>query len=156
MTDDVFTGRHPAFVIPTRLSIVSNRVDIRMEVSRREFVGGVSLGICGLAGCTQKSTDDIVISNETTSELTATVRVVRLSDDERVLDESFTLPPVEPEGSEEDKTYSEVAGDEETVRIHLTVQDGPEGTQEFTDSMDTGGMWIDIYSDTIEFQRVAA
>ena len=127
-----------------------------MEVSRRRFVGVVSVGICGLAGCTDNNADDLEITNETTRERTVMIRVVRLSDDEQVLDESFTLPPAEPEDYETDKTYSEVAGDEETVRIHVTVQDGPEGTDEFTESMDTRGMYVDIYSDTIEFQRAAA
>ena len=127
-----------------------------MKVSRRKFVGVVSMGICGLAGCYSTGLADLKITNETTRELTGVIRVVRPSDDEQVLDESFTLPPAETEDYEADKTYSEVAGDEETVRIHVAVQDGPEGTHEFTDSLDTGSMYIDIYSDDIEFQRVAA
>ena len=125
-----------------------------MELSRRKFIGGVSLGICGLSGCTEDSADDLRVSNETTGELTVTVRVDRLSDGERVLDESFALPPAEPEGSGNDKTYTEVAGDEETVRVHLTVQDGPEGTYEFTDSVDSKGVSADIHSDEIEFRTV--
>ena len=127
-----------------------------MNVSRRKFAGAVFAGICGLTGCYDRGVADIEIANETTRELTGMIRVVRPSDGERVLDESFTLPPAEPEDYEADKTYSEVAGDGETVQIDVTVEDGPEGTHEFTESMDTGTMRVDIYSDTVEFQRIAA
>ena len=127
-----------------------------MTVSRRRFIGVLSVGICGLAGCANNSLADLEIINYAMRERTVMIRVARSSDGEQVLDESFTLPPAETEDYEADETYSEVAGDEETVRIHVAVQDGPEGTHEFTDSLDTGSMYIDIYSDDIEFQRVAA
>ena len=99
---------------------------------------------------------DLEIINNTVCERTVMIRVARPSDGEQVLNESFTLPPAESEGNNPAKTYDEVAGDGETVQIDVTVEDGPEGTHEFTESMDTGRMQVDIYSDTIEFQRVVA
>ena len=135
-----------------------------MTVSRRKFIGVLSVGICGLAGCANNSIidiennsiADIKIINYAVRERTVMIRVVRSSDGEQVLDESFTLRPAESESDNPEKRYSEVAGDGETVQIDVTVKEGPEGTHEFTDSMDTGRMQIDLYSDTIEFSRIAA
>lgn len=127
-----------------------------MTVSRRRFIGVLSVGICGLAGCANNSLADLEIINYAMRERTVMIRVARSSDGEQVLDESFTLRPAESEGTNPAKTYDEVAGDGETVQIDVTVEDGPEGTHEFTDSMDTGNMQVDIYSNTIEFSRIVA
>ena len=135
-----------------------------MTVSRRKFIGALSVGICGLAGCSNNdivdiennSIADLKIINNTMRERAVMIRVARSSDGEQVLDESFTLRPAESEGNNPAKTYNEVAGDGETVQIDVTVEDGPEGTHEFTDSMDTERMQVDLYSDSIEFSRIVA
>lgn len=96
---------------------------------------------------------DISIYNNTTTELTTSISVVRVSDGKQLLRDTFTLS-TNPQDYEAEKVYQEVVDHDTTVRIAVSVQTGPTGTYEFTESADARGAVIDIYQNQIKFSTV--
>lgn len=118
-----------------------------MELSRRKFLVGISLAVLGvwfLDGPIR--TTDITLSNETAKTVTAQIRVTKLSDDTPLLEDTATI---DGNGTEE---YEEIVNGSQ-VEIHVTVEDGPEKTKEWSDGeSDATGLYIEIHDDSIEFQ----
>ncbi|KAB1188295.1 MULTISPECIES: hypothetical protein [Haloferax] len=127
-----------------------------MDFTRRQIVAGLGLGMGGVAGCSAITDHqaDISIVNKTTAAVDATLEVTRLSDGKQLLRDAFTLPPGGPEEYTSKKAYKEVVGGE-TTRIHLAVENGPEGTYEFADEekTDAKGVFIDVLPESIEFEE---
>jgi hypothetical protein len=120
-------------------------------MKRREFIVGASSATFLLAGCiTDGSGDDINIYNDTGETITATILVTNADTDEQVLEEIFTLQYNETDSNDQ-KTYSEVSNGE-TVKIHLSVNQGPQGVHKFIDTnADSSSVTIYIKSDRLRF-----
>lgn len=122
-----------------------------MTIRRRKFVRGVSLAVFGLSGCSGVNSGgmtDIAISNETTNEVTVTIQVGRLSDDEQLLDETVDID------ADATQEYDEVVSGEE-AQVYIRVQNGPENTFEWSDGeTDASGLLIDINSGSITFSPI--
>ncbi|MFC4248812.1 hypothetical protein ACFOZ7_18095 [Natribaculum luteum] len=119
-----------------------------MSIERRTFIGGFSLALLGLSGCSgvnSGGTTDITIANETSNTVTAGIQVTQLSDDAKLLDETVTIDAGDTE------EYEEVVSGTQ-VEVHLRVEDGPENTYEWSDGeSDAQGLHIDINDDSITF-----
>ncbi|MDL0125629.1 hypothetical protein PNQ92_09430 [Halobacterium salinarum] len=88
---------------------------------------------------------DLTISNKTTRARTVTVQATRLSDSERLLDDTFVL---DAQASTE---YEEVSSGS-SVKVHASVEDGPEATHEWSDGeSDATGLLVSIMTDSVEF-----
>ncbi|SDZ78327.1 hypothetical protein SAMN04488065_0276 [Haloplanus vescus] len=112
-------------------------------------------GVGSLSGCSMGNVDDITVRNETECEITGEITVTRVDDSKQLLDDTFTLAPVEGVLRGTKKQYSNVVG-AETARVHVTIRDGPEGTHEFTDSADSRGLDVEVHPDAIEFDVVVS
>lgn len=119
-----------------------------MTLQRRTLIKYVPIAIFGLSGCLEPNSGgmtDISVSNETSDEVNATIQVTRLSDDERLLDETFVL---DVDATQE---YDEVVSGAE-VQVKVQVENGPENEFEWSDGeSDASGLHIDINSDSITF-----
>lgn len=124
-----------------------------MPSSRRWFVRTAPLAaLAALAGCSSSQgsgVTDLIVTNQTATEVTATVRVVR-DDGTRVLDETVSI------AAGESRTYENPV-DGSTVRVTVDVENGPEGTHEWTEwGSDSSGLFIDIRERDVSFSVVAA
>ncbi len=75
-----------------------------MSIERRTFIGGFSLALFGLSGCSgvnSGGTTDITIANETSNTVTASIQVTQLPDDAKLLDETATIDAGDTEEYEE-------------------------------------------------------
>lgn len=125
------------------------------------MLSALGASLVSLTGCLgqisvtdSENVADIQIDNETSEELTMTLRIV--AGGERVLRETFTLAANGPDHFEPEKTYTEVVGTE-TATVRVTVENGPEGTYEFTDTeLDARTLYVDIYANQIQFQVAVA
>ena len=122
-----------------------------MTILRRQFLKTAlaSSAVGSVAGCLGNSIDDLYIRNESGTQQTISIRVVRLSNDNELLDETTTLVDGET------KQYTEVAG-EYTCRVSINVQNGPSNETEWADSgSDSYLLEISIDDSTINFQESA-
>lgn len=122
-----------------------------MTFQRRTFIRYVPIAIFALSGCLESNSadvTDIYVSNETSNEVGATIQVTRLSDDGRLLDETFVL---DVDATQE---YDDVVSGSE-VQVKVQVEDGPENEFEWSEGeSDASGLFIDINSDSITFSPV--
>jgi len=115
----------------------------------------MTAGVGSISGCSMGNVHDITVRNETEREIVGEITVTRVDDGEQLLEDTFTLAPVEGVVRGVEKHYSDVVG-EETARVHVAIQDGPEGSHEFTDSADSRGLDVEIHPDEIQFSLEAA
>jgi hypothetical protein len=119
-------------------------------MKRRTVVTAIGASIVSISGCSGQLLGtggalDLRVSNETSNSLTASISVV--ASDEGMFDKTISL---EPNGGQ---NFADVVGDE-SATITVSVEDGPEATHEFADdSTEAHGVFIDIYTDRIEFQN---
>ncbi|GAA0646597.1 hypothetical protein [Salarchaeum japonicum] len=123
-----------------------------MPITRRWFVRTAPLAALALAGCSssrETGVTDLSLTNHTSSEVTVTVRVVR-KDDTRVLADTVSIAV----GAT--RTYENPV-DGSTVRVSVDVENGPEGTREWTEwASDSSGLFVDIRERDVSFSVVAA
>lgn len=120
----------------------------RRDLLRIILAGGV---VWGTAGCLDLgSTSDLYVRNESGARRTVSLRVVRLSDGEELVDETIT---VDDGGTEE---YAEVVGAAD-CRVIVDVRDGPSGETEWADS-DSNSYTLEITlgESAVDFQELAA
>jgi len=127
-----------------------------MRLTRRQLATATAVSLCGITGCAMGSVPDIEIRNATDAEQTGGVTVTRLSDDERLLDETFILAAGDIGDDDTETVYADVVGTE-TARVRVTVRDGPNGTHDFADD-EAGAMGLDveIRADEINFSEEIA
>ncbi|AEH37963.1 hypothetical protein [Halopiger xanaduensis] len=122
-----------------------------MTIDRRTFLGGLSVAVVGTAGCLSVNSDgatDITVSNERSQTATATLRVTRLSDGARLLEDTLSLD------EDESEAYDEVVSGAR-VEVQISVDDGPPETYEWSDGeSDASGLFVDIEADSITFSPV--
>ena len=120
-----------------------------MTPRRRQFLETTlaSSAVGSVVGCLgYEHTNDLYIRNKSGTQQTITIRVVRLSNDNELLDETITLDDGET------KEYTEVAGDY-TCRVSVNVQNGLSNETEWADS-GSDSYILDIFIDesAINFQ----
>lgn len=124
-----------------------------MTLSRRTFVSTAAFSVFGLSGCSSMfSSYAFRVLNATSTEISADIRVVRITDEQTLLQETLTLPP--EDGHE--KTYNSVINEGDEVRIHISVTNGPEDTFEYDYNDDAKMLDIFIHSDEIEYMNMIA
>ena len=133
--------------------LTTSGLDSHDPLQRRTLINCIPIAIFGLSGCLEAnsgSVTDIFVFNETSNEVNVTIQVTRLSDDERLLDETFTL------GVDATKEYEEVVSGAE-VQVKIQVEDGPGNEFEWSDgegdesslSMEINPYYI-TYSSTVQ------
>ena len=124
---------------------------MKLNSRRRQFlkIALASSTAGSVAGCLGNGLEDLHVRNRSGTEQTISIRVVRLSNDNELLDETITLVDGET------KVYAEVA-EENTCRVSVNVQNGPSNETEWADSgYDTEALNISIEESTINFQESA-
>jgi hypothetical protein len=123
-----------------------------MDATRRHVLGLVPLGVSLLSGCVffHGHLPDITVRNVSQTAKTFQIGVVRDSDGEVLLDDSLSL------AAESTTEYPHLVRDE-SVEIHVDVEDGPTETYEFFDSdSDAYGASIRIHAHSLEYSRSVA
>lgn len=132
-------------------NVITRGVRNVMVTRRRQFLKtALAISAVGnVAGCLGNRTDDLHIRNKSGTQQTISIHVVRLSNNNELLDETITLVDGET------KEYAEVAG-EYTCRVSVNVQNGPSNKTEWADSgIDSYTLGISIEESTINFQESA-
>lgn len=115
---------------------------------------GGALALAALAGCNgdipfgPNESADVFLNNNTDEERTVTVTVDEADDGERLVDETVTV------AAGGTATLTNVVNGEAVV-VTVAVADGPEGSDEWTDTGGENALSVSIEADAIGFTVAA-
>lgn len=119
------------------------------SISRRTFLKGSSVAIASTAGCIDSSnTIRLILSNDSEEQIDVSTTVTRTSDNEEVLSDTVTIP------ANEGHTYEDILYKGEKYEFHVSVENGPETSFDYSIADYASNFWIHIDEDKI-YEQVA-
>ena len=121
------------------------------SLSRRRLLQLSTVAVIFSAGCLGDDYPDLFLFNQTGESVSVSTTVVRMPDNEQLLEDTTTIP------ENDSHQYGNPITEPGTYQIQVSVEGGDESSHEWEAPQDEGtGLHIRINSERIEFVQVIA